>query len=101
MPGRPMSDHLRRRAVSAKKGTSHSVAIAESGLLCDDINGVVCVLHQRTRAFQAEVLHCLCGCLACFGLEGTADVIDGKVGLLEVEWVYFMPEFLRNLGNSL
>lgn len=55
-----MSDHLRGLAVGAKKGTPHSVAIAESGLLRYNINGVVGVLHQRTRALQAEVLHRLC-----------------------------------------
>jgi hypothetical protein len=69
-----MSDHLRRRAVSAKKGTSHSVAIAESGLLCDNVDGVVRVLHQRTRALQAEILHRLCRRVTCFGSEGTAEL---------------------------
>ena len=42
-------DHLRRLAVSAEKGTSHSVAIPESGLLRDNVKGVVGVFHQRAR----------------------------------------------------
>ena len=71
---RPMSDHVRRCAVGAKKGTTHSISIAESGLLCDDIIGVVGVLHQRSRALQAQILHRLCRRLACFGSEGTAEL---------------------------
>jgi hypothetical protein len=51
-----MSDHLRRLALGAEKGTSHSVAIPESGLLRDNINGVVGVLQQRARPLEAEVL---------------------------------------------
>ena len=40
-------DHLRRLAVGAEKGTSHSVAILESGQLRDNVKGVVGVFHQR------------------------------------------------------
>jgi hypothetical protein len=42
-------DHLRRLAVGAQKGASHSVAIPKSGLLRDNVKGVVCVFHQRAR----------------------------------------------------
>ena len=42
-------DHLRRLAVGAEKGASHSVAIPKSGLLRDNVKGVVCVFHQRAR----------------------------------------------------
>jgi hypothetical protein len=53
---RLVPDLLRRYAVGAKKGTSHSVAIPESGLLRDDVNGVVGIPHQRARRLQSEVL---------------------------------------------
>ena len=42
-------DHLRRLAVGAEKGTSHLVAIPESGQLRDNVKGVVGVFHQRAR----------------------------------------------------
>jgi hypothetical protein len=61
-------------AVGAEKGTSHSVAIPESGLLCDNINGVVGVFQQRARPLQAEVLDRLRWCLAGFGLEGAGEL---------------------------
>jgi hypothetical protein len=57
-------------AVGAAKGTSHSVAISESGLLCDNVKGVVGVLQQRARPLQAEMLDRFRRSLAGFGLEG-------------------------------
>jgi hypothetical protein len=67
-------DHLRRLAVGAEKGTSHSVAIPESGLLRDNVNDVVGVFQQRARPLQAEVLDRPRWCLAGFGLEGAAEL---------------------------
>jgi hypothetical protein len=67
-------DHLRRLPVGAEKGTSHSVALAESGQLRDNVNGVVGVFHQRARRLQAEVLDRLRWCLAGFRLEGPAEL---------------------------
>jgi len=67
-------DRLRRLAVGAKKGTSHPVAIPESGLLRDNVNGVVGVFQQRTRPLQAEVLDRPRWCLGGFGLKGAAEL---------------------------
>src|SRR6266478_9065329 len=67
-------DHLRRLAIGAEKGTSHLVAIPESGQLRDNVKGVVGVFHQRARPLQAEVLDSLRRCLAGFGLEGAAEL---------------------------
>jgi hypothetical protein len=58
-----MPDHLWRLAVGAEKGTSHSVAIPESGLLRDNVNGVVGVFHQSARPLKAEVLYRFGRCL--------------------------------------
>jgi hypothetical protein len=46
-------DHLWRLAVGAEKGASHSVAIPKSGLLRDNVKGMVCVFHQRARPLGA------------------------------------------------
>ena len=74
-----MPDDLRRLAVGAKKGASHSVAIAESGLLRDDVNGVVRVLHQRARPLQAKVFYGLCWRLASLGLKGATELAWRKM----------------------
>src|SRR2546425_11088529 len=67
-------DHLRRLAVGAEKGTSHLVAIPESGQLRDNVKGVVSVFHQRARPLYAEVRDSLRRCLAGFSLEGAAEL---------------------------
>lgn len=67
-------DHLRRLPVGAENGTSHSVAITESGLLRDNVKGVVGILQQRARPFEAEVLDRFGRCLAGFNLEGAAEL---------------------------
>ena len=67
-------DRLRRLAVGADKGSSHSVAVAESGQLRDNVKGVAGVFHQRARALEAEVLDRPRWCLGGFGLKGAAEL---------------------------
>lgn len=67
-------DHLRGLPVGAEKGAAHSVAIAKSGLLRDDVKGVAGVFQQRPRPLQAEVLDRLRRRLAGLGLERAAEL---------------------------
>jgi hypothetical protein len=67
-------DQLRGLAEGATKGTSHSIAIPESGQLRDNVKRVVCVLQQRARSLKAEVLDRFGRCLAGFKLKGAAKL---------------------------